>query len=47
LQDDCRKGAFRIREDPRHGGESAKGPGEERAKIKGLTILLQPRKELR
>ena len=35
----------KIRDDPRHGGESAKGPGRG-GKVKGFTILLQPRKEL-
>ena len=35
-----------IRDNTRHGGESAKGPGE-RGKIKGFTTRLQLKKELR
>ena len=42
-----RKGAFgKAQDDPSHGGETAKGPGESEQELKGFTVWLQPRKEL-
>ena len=39
--------SYEVQDDPMHDGESAKDPKERGVRVKGFTIWLQPRKELR